>query len=443
MTNITHESISNDSILEQQDQALVKAFYQLDQSRKINILASILIIILGLIGNGSIVAILSKKKCLINPFKVYIFYLAIVDGLFLVVHLFEDTIRNYNDIYNTNHEAYINEFQNIKKTRSNFHSFILFINLTDRYDLMCRLVNYFRYVLRFTSAYIIVVFTVQRLYTLYFPANNSFKTKKSARIIVATIISLSILMNLWVIFLFELQKDDTKDTKQFCDIRLSWKTEYFQISSFFICLVILIPIMVIISSDLVMFFFLLKANQSKKSNRIRKNSNFKTNERHFSTQNMNLSKINTSHYKRKHLDLLKTSITRLDPISSNRLSFKMKVNLKTNMGKKSYQNKNKFSIKLNSKFFKQNQFCETIDKNSRKLSIMTILISLSFAMLNLPYLIVWAFFYKELTFNKQLDLPTKYKFFSTVQIAEIFFLLYYSLNFYFYCLFSSILSDRN
>jgi hypothetical protein len=103
--------------------------------------------------------------------------------------------------------------------------------------------------------------------------------------------------------------------------------------------------------------------------------------------------------------------------------------------------KPKFSFKMNSKFFNKNislNTTEMIDKNSKKLSIMAILISTSFCFLNLPYLSVWAFFYKELAYNNNLDIATKYSFFSAVQIAEIFFLIYYNLNFFIYFVFKSL-----
>ena len=135
---------------------------------------------------------------------------------------------------------------------------------------------------------------------------------------------------------------------------------------------------------------------------------------------------NHTNYKRKQLDLLKTSATKID-LNNNSPEKRSSVSILP------VQSPRRFSFKLNSNFNKATNSTEDLD--ARRLTIMTVLISLSFSLLNLPYLIVWGTFYKELTFNKQLDLVTKYYFFSMVQIAEIFFLFYYSLNFFFFICF--------
>lgn len=453
MTNRTLTLANLTQSTEQVDQELVNVYYRLDQNRKINILASVLIIATGIIGNSSIIGLFSKRKHSKNPSKVYLLYLAMIDACFLVVHLFEDTVRNYNDIYNT----YIDhspEYRNSSKTA--IHSLITFINITDKYEIMCRLINYFRYVLRFASAYIIVAFTLHRLYMVYFPLSNNFKTRISAKMTVLMITFLSAFMNLWVLFLFEIQHDANKDTKQFCDIKPSWKQEYFQISSFFICLVILIPILMILASDSLLAFLLLKLNRTTRygSLKLRRNSNMRTNERHLSVNNISLLRVPSSKmpiklaYRRKHLDLLKHYDTNSSPRQVLKLIEKRSnVTTHTNttinkFNRKRLSRKTKFSIKLNSKFFKHcPNMAQLLDKQVKRASLMTIIISLSFALLNLPYLVVWGFFYKELTFNEHLDMKTKYEFFSTVQIVEIFFLLYYSLNFYFYYIFNSICSN--
>jgi hypothetical protein len=65
-----------------------------------------------------------------------------------------------------------------------------FINIADKFVTKCRLVNYFRYFLRFISAYIITVFTIQRTISIYNPIfQNKFSSPKLAwKIIVGLVI---------------------------------------------------------------------------------------------------------------------------------------------------------------------------------------------------------------------------------------------------------------
>lgn len=233
----------------------------------------------------------------------------------------------------------------------------------------------------------------------------------------------------------------------------SWKAEYFQISSFFICLVLFVPIILLFAASVGLVLYLSRAEKSQPDLRIRKSSKCDM-RKMSSTQNISVfrpaSYQITSHvsasqqqqqqYRRKQL-VLKTAM----PKEKTSLFTNQQAHRQLPHRSKPPQLKRptrpKFSFKLNSKFFNKNILQTTtgqMNKNSKKLSIMTILISLSFSLLNMPYLVVWAFFYRELAYNNNLDMPTKYSFFSAVQIAEIFFLLYYSLNVYIYFIFKSL-----
>jgi len=71
----------------------------LELSDKINVIISILIVCIGLIGNTLSLIIYGQSKYRLNSSHVFIFILAIIDSLFLIVHFFEDTIRNYKKYY--------------------------------------------------------------------------------------------------------------------------------------------------------------------------------------------------------------------------------------------------------------------------------------------------------------------------------------------------------
>jgi hypothetical protein len=74
----------------------------LDQSRKINIILTIVIILVGLIGNFLTIFVFSQKKfkCFrSNSSHIYLMSLAANDSLFLFVHFFEDTIRTLSKFF--------------------------------------------------------------------------------------------------------------------------------------------------------------------------------------------------------------------------------------------------------------------------------------------------------------------------------------------------------
>ena len=69
--------------------ALFTSNYVFKQARKVNIFCSVLITVLGLIGNVLTMAVYTSKRFRINSSCVYLLCMAISDGLFLVVHFFE------------------------------------------------------------------------------------------------------------------------------------------------------------------------------------------------------------------------------------------------------------------------------------------------------------------------------------------------------------------
>ena len=71
----------------------------LELSDKINVIISILIVCIGLIGNTLSLIIYGQSKYRLNSSHVFIFILAIIDSLFLIVHFFEDTLKNIVKYY--------------------------------------------------------------------------------------------------------------------------------------------------------------------------------------------------------------------------------------------------------------------------------------------------------------------------------------------------------
>jgi hypothetical protein len=63
--------------------------YYLDFSKKLSILMSLLIIVVGLSSNLLTIMVFSQKKYRKNSGNVYLLTLAILDNLFLIIHFFE------------------------------------------------------------------------------------------------------------------------------------------------------------------------------------------------------------------------------------------------------------------------------------------------------------------------------------------------------------------
>ena len=86
------------SVNESSDHDLLSNYF-LEQTRKINIFSIMIILFIGLIGNFLTIFVFSQNRFRTNSSNVYLLCLAIVDAAFLILHLFEDTVRTYNDIY--------------------------------------------------------------------------------------------------------------------------------------------------------------------------------------------------------------------------------------------------------------------------------------------------------------------------------------------------------
>ena len=68
-------------------------------TQKVGLYASIIVIILGLIGNSIVIRVFARKRARINSSNVFMLSLALNNTIFLIIHLFEDSIRTYIDIH--------------------------------------------------------------------------------------------------------------------------------------------------------------------------------------------------------------------------------------------------------------------------------------------------------------------------------------------------------
>jgi hypothetical protein len=345
--------------------------------RKINIYSCLFVVIIGFIGNLSITYIYSSKKRCTNSSHVYLLFSSVNDNLFLILHLIEDTLKTYLEVYSIEKE-----------------DFLRMINLTDMNNVQCQLISYLRNILRFVSAYIVVAFTLQRLLIVYKPLTAKFKDIKSAWIIILIIIIIGILFNIWTPFIFTIN-----NVNENCDVDKKYPNEYFYINLSYIVFALVIPMILILISNFLISIKIKKSNiereklQQQKKDTNRSNNNSSKIPRSPGSQNLCI-----------FLESTRFSKTSCNLTNTDELVFKKSQN-KTN-------------------------------KSSNKLTLQLSLVSISFFILYLPYLIGWFIFYYNDAFS-ELNLISKNKLFSVLQFAEILYILYYGIKFYIFFLTSS------
>ena len=363
----------------------------LDLSRKINLFATLVVAFIGLIGHSLIIFVFGHKRFRTNSSNVFLFCLASNDSLFIIIHLFEDTIRTYKDIYinDSNSEDLLNQM-------------ITFLDITDRFGFICILINYLRYVLRFISSYIQVAFTIQRLSIVYSPLTNRFKSKKSAWGTCFMIAFMSCIVNIWTYYLFELQTDEAGS--KYCDVKKIWSSIYFKITALYIVLVILIPIVLIFISNSIIIGSLIKSN-------------------------LNREKLN------------KQTNKKLEPLIKSEMCSPRLARSTTLTNSKTLKTVKDLLVTIGgdlSPTAKLKPFYSSVIKiankpNSNSATKILLLITFVFGILNLPYLIVWFIFYYQMAFNQMADMTIKDYLFALLQICEIFYMLNYAILFYIYC----------
>jgi len=255
----------------------------LTEAKKINTFITICIIIIGLIGNCLTVIIYGQKKNRKNSSYIYLLCLAINDTLFLVVHFYEDTIRN------------------LKSNNFNFKQEIIeFINKFDiivQNDLTCKFVNYLRYSFRMISSYLIISLTIQRLLIVYKPLNEKNKRKSTAWKSVTFVVLISFFLNLWTFLYFKLNESEGFI---YCDMIKDWILSYYYINILYSIILMILPIIVIFVLNVLIVCKLIKTNKKRKI-----------------ITNSQSRKTDTSVNQTNRVDRLNYDAIRLEPLNVN------------------------------------------------------------------------------------------------------------------------------
>lgn len=381
-TTITHDANLVRNVYEE-NKKYTQSLHYLEIAIKVKVIATLIVLGIGLVGHFLTIFVFSQKRFRINSSNVFLLCLAINDGLYLIIHFFEETIIATKDVFITDS---LDE-------KTPLAVLIKHLNIIDKNESACRIINYLRYVLRFTSAYIIVLFTVQRVFIVYFPLQNRYKSKKSAWKTVTIIACVSIVLNVWAAFIFEIRQGEIYN---YCAVKKIWVDIYFNMNAVYIMIIMLIPIVVIVVLN---FLIIMKTTRDD-----------------FQREQLKTSPASAL----KGSDEKQIITTVMYKPSTKQTSLMLGSDLVT---RASYRKPH--IISLDHGMIK-NTPAQANTKS--KLTRMLILISFSYAFLNLPHLITWSLYFGEIDAIKRNHL------FTVLQITEIFYMTNYGIHFYLYCL---------
>ena len=413
-----------------------KAVYFFDKTREINIYTTIFVILIGLIGNILAIIVFIQKRFRKTSAEVFLLVLAISDGLFLLTHFFEDTLRTIIDFYVRNNKTIMSysecnnmNISNASYVKSLDYSIFTAINIVDKFEFSCRFVNFLRNFLRFISAYLITIFTIHRLIGQNFKSyKRILTTTKAAWKTVFCLVLIAVILCSFSPYLFTLNEDETNfESIVHCDADRKKGHLYFITIIIYVIFVMFIPIATIIICNTLIIIQVYRARKQRKC---------------LFAHDLN-RKIKIEIHKNNDLDELKSfqdesiDICFVEPktrLESNQLSNTRLVvpklgtcNPCTTVRNNSFLEK--LTVSQRRKFSKFKRFQISSQRVARILAIM----SLSYAILNLPYFVTWCIFYYNIEIEKKNTSIQKQYLFGFINIAEIFYVLNYGLHFFLYC----------
>ncbi len=256
--------------------------------------------------------------------------------------------------------------------------------------IACKLVNYLRYSFRFISAYLVIAFTIQRLNAVYNPLKARTEIKRTAWISVCLISLISLVFNIFTLFAFQLKLNS--NNKNHCDVKAEFELEYLLFSFVYTFLVVVVPSFTIFACNCLII------RNHKKNNSIRKS---------LTIQSHSKTAIENEYLKKK----------RSTPIAENLVNTQLKTHSKTHSLACSQTMINRAQQKYQ-------------HHSSKKLTLSLLLLSFSFVLFNLPYLVIWLVFFYKLEIL-QTDLDSLNDLFAALQFSETFSLLHYGMKFFF------------
>lgn len=359
-----------------------------------------LLILIGLIGNfyGAFYHI--KFKLGNNISRIYIPIICITNGIFLLVHFFDDTLRTFIDVYlNPEKETECSD-HGIEFIKKSYDEYFRKLNIVDNSIYGCRSINYLRGFLRFLSSYLIVLYTTQRTAGIIMPFYGArIESVSIARRSVMIIFFTGILINIWLPFMFNISNIDIKKgfLVETCNIHEEYSFVYFIFTIINFVLANFIPILIIFISNALLIIELIKTQKKK---------------------NLLLNESSMMRVIRKTLIIKDVNNKKEEPSYNRRVSIldKRKSSERRKYMEMVYESGDTMLRLVNySKRVKKNRSNKSINR--------LICMSTCYLVLNMSYFICWSLFYYEMAIEIEINVNKNTVLFSAVSISKVFYVL--------------------
>jgi hypothetical protein len=255
---------------------------------------------------------------------------------------------------------------------------------------------------------------------------------------VSIVLVVGVILNGWVPFTFE--TIDHSNHVKYCDVAKDYSRVYFHVTISYIALTMLIPIVVIFVCNSFIMLFIVKASQQRakmshaditkkgQPNRvtIRLNNNNNPNN---SMSNINNNNNNNNTNKNSSQALVEQENLMTTENTNRRVMSFVSTKLITSSSKSSSAS---LAALTSTQVVKNNRRAAP-SNDSNKITRMLLLMSFSYAVLNLPYFISWCIFFYKLGIRHERDVITKNYLFAAIQFSEVFYVLNYGVHFFIYC----------
>lgn len=232
-------------------------------------------------------------------------------------------------------------------------------------------------------------------------------TSRSAWKTVALIGLISFLINLWVPFMFVIQRFNNNNISlNYCDINTDYKEQYFLLNMIYIFLIMLIPILIIIVCNTLIIYKTFKNDTNRK-------------------------KLQKETKRAEAVTLVASRLSIADPIEMNVISCHTSDLIKNRREpfKPHYLTVNQMINKKNRK------------SNTSKIFKTLAIISFSYVILNMPYLLTWMLYFYQTALSRP-DIVTQNYLLMLLEFCEMFYVLNYAVKFYIYCASSSVFCEQ-
>lgn len=422
-------------------------------STEINFYLCSLITVIGLICNCFTVFIIkAKPKQAIENIRVnfqhhpgyrtskkYMLAIAVSDSLFLISHLIEDIMPSISP----------NPFYQI----------------VNQYDFACKLTLYIRNGSRMCSSYLVVLFAWERYVVIKEPLKRlRFHSHNVTRNVILIVYAVSYSVCLYTLVISGIRladhiDNDTEPNKSAnsytnlyeCDTKIEYKNSYDYISLVYINSGLLIPILFLCFFNFSIVYVLFTRKNEIYRQTFSTSTSFNRSKpivyRFKSTNSLSSSHSKKLSYNgNQSISILKQKSISMNSIKKKKedVAFKSR-NFRYKSKSECFE---KFTIKpmnkertnsasLQNQSHRQISVIKKSLKDSDRATLILIVLSALFVILNVPYICAWLFFYIPYIRN-ELNMEQTYFRFALLLIVEILHVLNFSIAFFSYCAVSKL-----